>query len=196
MHHEFNWTPTIGDPTFVGWLTVVLYFLTAWRCAILVKSMYSDNSVSAREFFAWTIITVLFVALGINKQLDLQSAVTELGRVLLYRPDRIAYKQVVQFWFIVGVATIAAIATVVIVALIWKTRVGTWIGSLGTILVISYVLIRATSFHDLDGFIQSRLFSLKWNWIIEISGILIVLLGTVVRGRASTRRSAPLGEVS
>ena len=28
--HRFNWSPGIGDPTFMGWLTVVLYLLTAW----------------------------------------------------------------------------------------------------------------------------------------------------------------------
>jgi hypothetical protein len=196
MHHEFNWTPTIGDPTFVGWLTVVLYFVTAWRSAVLVRSMYRDSAVSPREFFAWAIITVLFILLGINKQLDLQSALTELGRVLFYRSDRIGYKQTLQFWFIIFVAVAAAIVAAVIVALIWKTHVGTWIGCIGTVIILGFVFIRAASFHHVDVFIHSRIFALKWNWILEIGGILIVLYGTFVRSRVPDRRSAALGEAS
>ncbi len=69
------------------------YLIAAWRCGVLVYAMYCSNFVSTREFVAWSLMTVLFIFLGINKQLDLQSAVTEVGRVLFYRPDRIAYKR-------------------------------------------------------------------------------------------------------
>src|SRR5450631_116329 len=36
------------------------------------------------ERYTWRAVSILFLALGINKQLDLQTALTELGRVLAY----------------------------------------------------------------------------------------------------------------
>ncbi len=60
--------------------------------------MHKNKSVSVGVFGAWVMIAASFVLLGVNKQLDLQSAFTELGRVLLYRPDRIDYKYDVKLF--------------------------------------------------------------------------------------------------
>lgn len=193
MEHTFNWTPTIGDPTFVGWLTVALYLVTAWRCAALARSMHARSTVTAREFGVWCLIAVLFLALAVNKQLDLQSALTELGRVLIYRTDRFAYKQAIQFWFVVGIAIAALVGISAAIAVVWKTHIGTWIGTIGTVIVVAYVLTRAVSFHHIDRFIGSQFGALKWNWVLEISGILIVLLGTVVRQRDLSGQVEPAG---
>jgi hypothetical protein len=62
----------------------------------------------------------LFLALGINKQLDLQTALTELGRVLAYDQGWYEERQTVQVWFIVGVA-ITCITTAIIL-LIWARK--------------------------------------------------------------------------
>ena len=73
---DFTWRPGIGDPTIGGWITVVLYFvavLTTWRAAQLTNG---------REYKLWLLISLMFIFLGINKQLDLQSALTEAGRIL------------------------------------------------------------------------------------------------------------------
>jgi hypothetical protein len=42
----------------------------------------------------------MFVGLGINKQLDLQTALTEFGRVLADNQGWYDKRQVVQVWFI------------------------------------------------------------------------------------------------
>src|SRR6266851_4261268 len=79
--HEFDWSPGIGDPTIGGWLTVILYFLTmvsCWRTADIIRLTEYISS----EKYTWRAVSILFLALGINKQLDLQTALTELGRVV------------------------------------------------------------------------------------------------------------------
>ena len=76
---QFNWSPKIGDPTVGGWLTVILYLLASvscWRAACKVGTR------DIQERRGWQFISVLFLALGVNKQLDLQSALTEAGRVV------------------------------------------------------------------------------------------------------------------
>src|SRR5256885_2005164 len=82
MH--FNWTPGIGDPTLAGWLTVALYLVGAVLCWRLARQAGLENAVRSRERRTWRAISVLFLALGINKQLDLQTALTEAGRVLAH----------------------------------------------------------------------------------------------------------------
>jgi hypothetical protein len=77
--YQFNWSPGIGDPTVGGWVTVVLYFVAVW-------STWRTASLVARigEGHTWRAISVMFIGLGINKQLDLQSALTELGGMIAF----------------------------------------------------------------------------------------------------------------
>ena len=138
----------------------------------------------------WAAISFLFFALGINKQLDLQSALTEIGRVLAVEQGWYWQRRTVQLDFIIGVA-IACVC--IVVTLLFFARHGvlsTWIALFGTALVIGFVLIRAASFHHIDRFIGSTILGFRWNWILEIGGIGIVLFAS------RWRRHAPsLGSV-
>ena len=44
---------------------------------------------------------------------------------------------------------------------------------------MGFVVIRAASFHHVDALLASRLGGLKWNWILELGGILIVAVGAL-----------------
>ena len=176
--HEFNWRPGIGDPTIGGWLTVILYFLTmvsCWRTADIIR--LTERTISS-EKYTWRAVSILFLALGINKQLDLQTALTVLGRVLAFDQGWYEERQTVQVWFIVGVA-ITCITTAIIL-LIWarKSPAPTWLALLGTAAVLAFVLIRAASFHHIDRLIGQRILALTWNWILEMGGISLVLVAS------------------
>jgi hypothetical protein len=176
---HFNWTPGIGDPTIGGWITVALYFLATVSCWI------TSRHVKTKERRLWAAITILFLFLGINKQLDLQSALTELGRVFAYAQGWYGQRQIVQAVFIVFVA----IACVLIFAtlLVWTSNSSfpTWLALAGTTVVIGFVLIRAASFHHIDRFIGNTVLGARWNWILEMGGICVVLLASKWRRRAS-----------
>jgi hypothetical protein len=176
--HEFDWSPGIGDPTIGGWLTVILYFLTmvsCWRTADIIR--LRERYISS-ERYTWRAVSILFLALGINKQLDLQTALTELGRVLAYYQGWYGERQTVQVWFIVGVA-ITCITTAIIL-LIWarKSPAPTWLALLGTAAVLAFVSIRAASFHHIDSLIGQRILGLTWNWVLEMGGISLVLVAS------------------
>ncbi len=160
MRH-FNWTPGIGDPTIGGWITVVLYALATASCWMAARRPGND----LRERYIWCAITLLFLALGINKQLDLQTALTELGRVLADAQGWYARRRSVQvrIHHCNGAACIAATVTL----LIWarKSSRPTWLALTGVMLVLGFVLIRAASFHHFDLFIHSRILGLRWNWV-------------------------------
>ncbi len=189
---QFNWTPGIGDPTIGGWLTVVLYFTAVWSCWRTAKALKFDGAHNTRELRAWWAITFLFIALGINKQLDLQTAFTELGRVLASREGWYGQRQFVQVVFIMLVAVVCVIAAGVL--LIWARRsaLPTWVALIGTTSVLGFVLMRAASFHHIDRFIGSRVLLLRWNWVIEMGGIIVTLCASEWRRRQL--QHAPAGQ--
>jgi hypothetical protein len=120
----------------------------------------------------------LFLALGINKQLDLQSALTEVGRILAQAQGWYAQREAVQLDFILLVAVACLIAPIVLIILVRRSPLSTSLALIGTAMVLCFVFIRAASFHHFDRFIGSRVFGLRWNWILEMSGISLVLLAS------------------
>ena len=189
--YQFNWSPVIGDPTPIGWLTVGLYFLTAYFCWNLAVQLKAVSGTIAKERMTWYIFALLFYLLGINKQLDLQTALTELGRLVAHAQGWYEYRRLVQLAFILIVATCCVAAMLVLSMLARRTHVGVSVALIGLTLLFSFVLVRAASFHHIDEFIGRKVFGLRWNWILEIGGILVVLLGNRIRyiSIASARRA-------
>ncbi len=177
-NYEFSWHPGIGDPTIAGWVTVALYLLASVSCWMTMGCVRRQNWNDKSDAHIWRIISVFFFILGINKQLDLQSGMTELGRMLAYSEGWYERRQAVQIYFVVSVA---AVCLAIIPAFIYWVRtspIQMWIALVGSTFVLGYVLIRAASFHHLDSFFRSRFLGLKWYWILEMAGIVIVLLAS------------------
>src|SRR5688572_10854983 len=110
-----RWRPGIGDPTVMGWVTVACYLGAAflcWRAA--TKGVASRN---VRWF--WTGLAALLLLLGINKQLDLQTAVTFIGKDFAKATGWYEHRRIVQGIFIVFIALFGAAATA---ALFWLYR--------------------------------------------------------------------------
>lgn len=183
-----NWSPGIGDPTATGWLTVVAYLGTAVSCGLLARRIPKVAGSLSRERWLWTSLALVFLALGINKQLDLQTALTEIGRIFAAKQGWYEQRRVVQrqFVFLVGLLALGGMA-----GAIWLTR-GTSrparLAILGTGLVLAFVVIRAASAHRVDHFIGSELFGIKNNAILELGGISIVLIASQARFRVTGRR--------
>lgn len=178
---EFSWSPGIGDPTPMGWLTVVLYLVAAyagWRIARRLRDAEAD---ARSESVVWTVIAVLFLALGINKQLDLQSALTEIGRVLAMAQGWYGQRQLVQIAFVAVVGLVCLIASLVLLILLRRAPAPAWLALFGTVAVLMFVTVRAASFHRIDSFIGETVLGLNWNWVLEIGGILIVLIAALLR---------------
>ena len=88
---------------------VILYFLAVISCWITAR----NSSLADRKI--WYAITVLFLGLGINKQLDLQSALTEMGRIVAIEEVWYARRETVQFYFIIVVALVCSWAIIAMV---------------------------------------------------------------------------------
>ena len=178
---QFNWTPGIGDPTIGGWVTVALYFLAAVSCW---KTARRSNLPDQKLWYA---ISILLFGLGINKELDLQSALTEFGRILAVKEGWYGQREVVQLYFIAGVAFVCGWSVIALIVGARRAPLSTWLALLGVMLILIFVLIRAASFHHIDRFIASTVFGFRWNWILEMGGISVVLLASWWRQRHNTQ---------
>lgn len=178
-----RWSPGIGDPTLVGWFTVVAYFLAAYLCFRTGKviRVRPEPRLIRRERFIWLGLSAILVALGINKQLDLQTAMTEFFRMLAHEQGWYEYRREYQKAFIQMFALSGVVAATALVAMTWHLPRAMKIAGLGLCFVGCYVLIRAMSFHDVDHLIGRRLLLLKVNWIIELGGIGVICYGAYRR---------------
>jgi hypothetical protein len=210
---ELRWSPTIGDPTFMGWVTVIAYFVTAWLClrafrvekrgpprplfatiaALLrvMKKHWPRPPAPARRAALWLVLACIMFALGVNKQLDLQTLFTEVGRSFARSGGWYEERRVVQGLF---VAVIGCVGLLGLAILWWLTR-----GQLsdfrltlaGLAFIVSFVVIRAASFHKFDQVIGFELLGVRMNWVLELGGIGLMAAGVIRRLRAATR--APAG---
>jgi hypothetical protein len=179
-----GWSPGIGDPTVVGWFTTVAYLATAYTCNAIGRSLVRVGSIARNERRLWRGLAILFVALGINKQLDLQSALTEVGRMLAASEGWYERRQHTQLLFIELVAALALAGAVGLVFLVRRMPLSARVAAAGTTMVLAFVVIRAASFHHIDRLLDTTVFELRWNWLLELGGISIVLGAAVRRLRA------------
>jgi len=147
-------------------------------CCVTARSITKERRI-------WAAISILFLGLGINKQLDFQSALTEAGRVIALEQGWYDQHQFVQLVFIIFVAITCVSAVITLLVSMRHAPLSTWFALLGTILVVGYVLIRAASFHHIDRFIGNTVLGFRWNWILEVGGISTVLLASQWRQRST-----------
>jgi hypothetical protein len=176
-----SWSPGIGDPTVVGWLTTVLYFVTCAACWSIVRRR--TTTLARGEKVLWWVLTGTLLALGINKQLDLQTAFTELGRMMARRQGWYEQRGALQRVFIEELAVLVVIASLLLVRLTRRMPVPSRLAMVGAVVLFGFVLVRAASFHHVDIFLGSRFLGLKANWILELGGISLILAAAIWRMR-------------
>ncbi len=185
-----QWSPGIGDPNVAGWVTVVLYVAAAWTCTVVARRLrpqVKTGEVPRREFAAWWLLSVLLWSLAVNKQLDFQTAFTEIGRMLARKQGWYGSRAPVQRAFIGGLCGIGLSCVVALLVVLRGLGVAVKVAALGMCFIGVFVLIRASSFHHVDQFLGHRLVHLRMNWILEMGGILVVL------GAALSRRKLQKG---
>lgn len=184
-----GWQPGIGDPGLSGWLTVVDYAV----CAVLALLVGCRRDASVGRTF-WAVLVALLIALGINKQLDLQTALIEGGRCLALAQGWYEERRIVQ------VATIVLLIVVSLTGIAVATRAlrdrarANAVALVGLGVLITFVLIRAVSFHQIDRLINVQLPGPRVNFVLENAGIVLIAanaLWHLTRGHLTRGRAGP-----
>jgi hypothetical protein len=180
-----RWSPGLGDPHPMGWVTVGIYLLAASAAGVLAVRGQFAAPGAGRERVFWALAAALLLALAINKQLDLQSALTAAARCLAQAQGWYEDRRAVQVAFILGLAMGGLVALVSLTVLLQGTLRRTGLALLGLVFVTLFVVIRAAGFHHMDALINTSVVGVKMNWTLELSGPFIVLA-------AALRQSTPL----
>ncbi|MFT4014136.1 MAG: hypothetical protein QM682_12185 [Paracoccus sp. (in: a-proteobacteria)] len=177
-----GWTPVIGDPEITGWLTVISYGL----CFVLATAVLLRRPVGA-ALGLWLAITLLMAFLGVNKQLDLQTALTATGRCVAHTQGWYDDRAWVQLSFIaLLVATVVLALCMALRQLRGRLR-RNGLALLGLTVLCGFVLARAVGFHDVDSLISMNFANVKFNFWFENSGLVLIAVNAwrlIGRGRA------------
>ena len=179
-----NWSPGIGDPSIGGWLTVLLYAAAAWATFRLLITWKETNSGPHERWF-WRALLTGLVFLGVNKQLDLQSALTEIGRILADKHGWYADRHQLQMAFIAGIALMGLTLFAATLQLTWGAPAPTRWAMLGGVGLVVFVVIRAASFHHVDAFLGYRLSGIPVNWLLEMGSLLLIIVSALQRQQRS-----------
>jgi hypothetical protein len=178
-----RWHPGIGDPTPMGWVTVVAYFTAAYLCFSAYRtSRCGMQALGARAPLEaqqlrtlarfWLGLCALLLLLGVNKQLDLQSLFTEVLRDMAHAQGWYGERRKYQFLFVVAIALGGAGAAATLAYHLRHVVRRVALAIVGVCTLVSFVVIRAASFHHID--VLLRRGSLRLNWVLELSGILML----------------------
>jgi hypothetical protein len=80
------------------------------------------------------------------------------------------------------------ITSVFVLVVVWSQPQITRLAVAGALWLLTYIAIRAVSFHPVDVLANTRVLGFRWSWILEFTGILVVILAAL---RRRARLAAP-----
>lgn len=171
-----QWRPGIGDPTLVGWLTVVVYAVAALYCIRVVRgSERLFTQQVGRQVFLWRLLALVLVLLCINKQLDLQSLLTHAARYYSKQHDLYNQRRLFQKLLVIGMLAMSVLTFITGVIIYRKVLRPNVLAMFGIVFLMAFVVIRASSFHHMDRLISTTLVGFKMNWLLELGGLVLII---------------------
>ncbi|MDB6178760.1 hypothetical protein PAF17_14780 [Paracoccus sp. Z330] len=163
------WQPGIGDPNATGWLTVLAYVL----CLVLSVRVWVKLSGQPGRAF-WGLVALLMLFLALNKQLDLQSALTATGRCLAQAQGWYDNRRIVQAAFVLGVLALMVAALLMGLRALRGQLARYGLALAGLTVLCGFVAIRAIGFHHMDALIGHRSFGVSTNYLLENTGLVLI----------------------
>lgn len=174
------WQLGFGDPTLAGWL-ITLSYLIAFGICIQVVSAH--NNIFARkrskQRLLWVIISLLMLFLALNKQLDLQTLLTDIGKSIFEKSALHEDRRKYQTLFVLSVASIFVIAIFAIFIELLTVLKKHLLAIAGLGLIALFILYRAASIHHFADFFEYEILSFQFRDFVEISGIILIILNGV-----------------
>jgi hypothetical protein len=188
---DLRWRPTIGDPSLMGWLTVAAYGLAAIVAYFAARRAGRAPGLAMGSRTTWLLVSALMTFLCLNKQLDLQSLFTDIGRVFSHRQGWYEDRREFQKWFVIGVlalSCVTALVTIIVFHKFWRYH---FLLACGLAFMLTFIVVRAISFHHVDAFLRSRVGGAKLNWVLELTGIALVMIAAFRDWRFPRRLPPP-----
>lgn len=180
----FGWSPNIEDPSLGGWM-VILFYITTTLTYYQLYSKRITEDIQERKY--WKSITLILSILCLNKLINIQDMISQIGRVLVYQNRELLILKTAQFEFVI--ASIVLFFILIVVAAILLTFISKGylkkniLSVFGLILLLGFLSIRIISQHDMDVFMEVYLekIDVRIKAIIEIMCISLIYLSAQLR---------------
>lgn len=164
------WKPGIGDPSFMGWFTVFSYYLVASLC--LLKMISRALLPGKKAWLFWAFMCLTMIVLGIIKQYNLLSAVTEMWRLIARHGGWMEQRWIFQ----VGAMILFFVISVIFSTFLYRRSLQFFsvqekIAAFGLVYLVLFVGLRAISLHQLGTVLGWEIWGVRINWIAELFGI-------------------------
>ena len=174
------WLARSGDAYLSSLINSVLYAVSILAAAYRWKMLQRIKAPFAEQIFWLLVILILFI-FGINKQLDLQVLLVEIGRPIALKSGWYESRRIVQALFafvLTGIAGLCAAMMLFLVRRHWRDNVLVLLGLL--ILCIYGVMETMSQSHVGCSFDSHEKWGFRLPDMIEMAGILLILANTVI----------------
>jgi hypothetical protein len=158
----------IHDPGALAWFVVAGYLIAAFL------AFRTASATAARERGFWVGTGIVMVLLGINKQLDLQSDLTDFARTAAHSEGWYSWRRDVQGLFLL----LMAIGAAAIAMLLWRwlrdSSHSARLAAMGLVILLVFIFVRAASFHHIDYWVTVPVAGMRSGWWLELLGIAVI----------------------
>lgn len=174
----------------MGWLIMAAHAGAAIACWRAARRADAPEGRAAGMRRPWVLMSVLMALLCLNKELDLQSLLTDIGRVTARNQGWYRERREFQMAVILGalgVSLAVAVFSLLRFRHFWMKNA---LLLTGLVLLSTFIAVRAISFHHVDTLLKTRFIGDKMNWFLELSGIAFIWLAAVRARRDRPRVTA------
>jgi hypothetical protein len=186
-----RWAP-FGDHTVIGWSVTVGYFVAAFLCWRAYRAdggrrPSGSEWVSPRFWYRtplWWWLFWLILALGFNKQLDLQILLTNSIRRAALISGWWVHRRKLQAVYVGGAVLVGIAIAIFIASKLRSLRPPQALAALGVAFLTIFAVARLASFHYLDLILFTNVgFGTTLAPVLEIIGIALVASGAYLGQR-------------
>jgi len=141
--------------------------------------VFLNQTGSRRSCFFWSLIGLLIIFLGVNKQIDLQSLFTEVGRQIANAQGWIDQRWIAQSWFIVPSGTTALVAFLPFAIIMRGLFRRFMLAFIGLFFLFSFIFLSAVSFNHFDQIPGWTPLGARIYWGLELIGIYFILVAGI-----------------
>jgi hypothetical protein len=181
------WREHAGDHTLMGWCITGLYLAGTGMCMVCITK--SRQHAQSCTWFWWICMLALLL-LGINKQLDLQMLLADLGRTYARSHAWYSRRKPVQIQAVsISLAFCLGMAEIIMFKLREQLKV-TWLALFGLAILALYFGLRMVSLHQVDKHVMLSCRGVALGSLVEIGGILCVSTSALMGWRNYRRPPA------
>jgi hypothetical protein len=183
---EITWRPSIGDPDALGWSITVAYLVASWFCVAAGRSQHGSlgGSDGTKYAWFWYALAALMFGLGLNKQLDVQILLIQIGVHVAREGGWYKQRQRIMAIFILVCACVGfacLIGAGVVMRGRWRQH---FLAYVGVVLLLAFIVVRSAFPQSIDRLHSPN--SGVGHWInagLELGGTILVALGALFNTR-------------